>query len=98
MTKQIFVLFLLGIITTQVYGVSAKKIKPIGDQKIFVGTQIEYVLSAKDKIGLTYTQWSINGKNFKKRYKKIPKSVKVSCVGERTLSEAKKCQLLDQED
>lgn len=33
-------------------------------------------------------------RNFKRRYKKIPKNVKVRCIGEVTLREAKRCRLL----
>lgn len=33
-------------------------------------------------------------RNFKKRYKKVPENVKVSCIGEVTLREARRCRLL----
>lgn len=33
-------------------------------------------------------------RNFKRRYKKIPASVKIRCIGDVTLKEAKRCQLL----
>jgi len=33
-------------------------------------------------------------RNFKKRYKKIPKNVKISCIGNITYKEAKRCRLL----
>lgn len=34
-------------------------------------------------------------RNFKRRYKKVPRDVKIRCIGEVTLKEAKKCQLLN---
>ncbi len=34
-------------------------------------------------------------RNFKKRYKKVPKNVKIKCIGDVTLREAKSCRLLD---
>lgn len=34
-------------------------------------------------------------RNFKKRYGKVPKGIKISCIGDVTLAEAKKCRLLD---
>ncbi len=34
-------------------------------------------------------------RNFKKRYKTVPKNVKIKCIGNVTLKEAKKCRLLD---
>ena len=34
-------------------------------------------------------------RNFKKRYKGLPKGIKVSCIGEVTLKEARRCRLLD---
>jgi uroporphyrinogen III methyltransferase/synthase len=34
-------------------------------------------------------------RNFKKRYKKSPKSVKIKCIGDVTLEEAKECRLLN---
>lgn len=34
-------------------------------------------------------------RNFAKRYGKLPKKIKVSCIGQVTLNEAKRCQLLD---
>lgn len=34
-------------------------------------------------------------RNFKKRYKEVPESVRIRCIGEVTLKEAKRCQLLD---
>ena len=34
-------------------------------------------------------------RNFKKRYKKIPKNVKIRCIGNVTLKEAKRCRPLD---
>jgi uroporphyrinogen III methyltransferase/synthase len=37
-------------------------------------------------------------RNFKKRYKKLPKKVKVRCIGDITLREARKCRLLGSED
>ncbi len=33
-------------------------------------------------------------RNFKRRYKKVPKNVKVRCIGDVTLREAKRCRLL----
>lgn len=34
-------------------------------------------------------------RNFKRRYKKVPKNVKVRCIGDVTLRETKRCRLLD---
>ena len=34
-------------------------------------------------------------RNFKKRYGKVPKETKISCIGDVTLAEAQKCKLLD---
>lgn len=34
-------------------------------------------------------------RNFKRRYKRIPKGVKINCIGDVTLKEAKRCRLLD---
>jgi len=34
-------------------------------------------------------------RNFKKRYKKVPKRVKISCIGDVTLKETERCRLLD---
>ncbi|NQT94860.1 MAG: uroporphyrinogen-III C-methyltransferase [Candidatus Omnitrophica bacterium] len=34
-------------------------------------------------------------RSFKKRYKRLPKNVKVSCIGDVTLKEAKRCKLLN---
>lgn len=34
-------------------------------------------------------------RNFKKRYQKLPKSIKTSCIGAVTLKEAKRCRLLN---
>ena len=34
-------------------------------------------------------------RNFKKRYRSVPKNVKIKCIGDVTLKEAKRCRLLD---
>jgi len=34
-------------------------------------------------------------RNFKKRYKEVPKNIKVKCIGNVTMKEARKCRLLD---
>lgn len=34
-------------------------------------------------------------RNFKNRYKKLPKNVRIRCIGDVTLKEAKRCRLLD---
>lgn len=34
-------------------------------------------------------------RNFKKRYKKLPRNIKVRCIGDVTLKEAKECRLID---
>lgn len=34
-------------------------------------------------------------RNFKKRYRKVPKNVKIRCIGEVTSQEANRCRLLD---
>jgi len=34
-------------------------------------------------------------RNFKKRYGSLPRDIKIECIGDVTLREAKRCQLLD---
>ena len=34
-------------------------------------------------------------RNLKRRYGRLPKGIKVSCIGDVTLEEAKRCKLLD---